>query len=81
MVEGVQQGPVLVGTILRKPLPGGAKKAKSATRTAKGKVRRTKTRPGRPARPTRPRRARTNTHGRDPGVASSDPKGAVSAST
>ena len=37
--------------------------------------------PGRPARPTQPSRARTHTHARDPGVASSDPKGAVSAST
>ena len=37
--------------------------------------------PGRLARPTRPSRARTRTHARDPGVASSDPKGAVSAST
>ena len=37
--------------------------------------------PGRPARLTRPSRARTRTHARDPGVASSDPKGEVLAST
>ena len=37
--------------------------------------------PGTPACPTRPRRARTRTHARDPGVASSDLKEAVSAST
>ena len=37
--------------------------------------------PGRSARPTRPRRARTRTYARDLGVASSDLKGAVSAST
>ena len=37
--------------------------------------------PGRPARPTRPSRARTRTHPGDPGVASSDLKGVVSAST
>ena len=36
--------------------------------------------PRRPARPTRPRRTSTGTHTRDPGVASSDPQGEVSAS-
>ena len=37
--------------------------------------------PERPARPTQPSRARTRKRARDPGVASSDPRGAVSAST
>ena len=37
--------------------------------------------PGRPARSIRPGQARTCTHARDPGVASSDPQGKVSGST
>ena len=62
------------------PSPEGAKQSRK-TRRQKEKVRRTKNAPGRPARPTRPRRASTRTHVRDPGVASSDPQGEVSAST
>ena len=56
------------------PLPGGGRTSKE--RTKNGQVT-----PGRPARPTRPSGARTRTHAQDPGVASSDPKGVVSAST
>ena len=50
------------------------------TKRPQEKVRRTKTRPGgQPARPGQEERA--HTHARDPGVASSDPKGEVLAST
>ena len=62
------------------PQPGGGR-AKQEDKTAKGKVGCTKKAPGRPSRPTRPRRACPPTHARDPGVASSDPPGEVSAST
>ena len=63
------------------PSPEGAEQVKSAPRTAKGKGEAHGNAPGRPARPSRPSRARTRTLARDPSVASSDPKGAVSAST
>ena len=53
------------------------KKDKAAT----GKGEAHQNAPGRPARPTRPSTARTRTHARDPGVASSDLKGAVLAPT
>ena len=43
-----------------KPSPEGAAQAKSAPRTAKGKVRRTRTRPG--GRPARPGQESTHTH-------------------
>ena len=48
---------------------------------AKGKGEAHQNAPGGPARPTRPGRTSTRTHARDPGVAFSDPKGEVSAST
>ena len=63
------------------PSPEGAEQTKNAARPAIGKGEAHHNAPARPARPTRPSRARTRTHTRDPGVASSDPKGAVSAST
>ena len=60
--------------------PGGVRtKNKDGAAARKGEAHQNA--PGRPACPTRPRRARTRTHARDQGVASSDPKGAVSAST
>ena len=68
--------------------PRTKKKHKERSGQARQKAKATKRKseahqnaPGRPARPTRPRRASTRTHARDPGVASSDPQGAVSAST
>ena len=62
------------------PEPGGGlKKKKDKAATRKGEAQQNA--PGRPARPTRPRGARTRTHAGDPGLASSDPKEAVSAST
>ena len=50
-------------------------------KAAKGKGEAHQNAPGRPARPTRPGRTSSRTHTRDPGVASSDPQGEVSAST
>ena len=63
------------------PSPKGAEQTRRAPRTATGKGEAHQNAPGRLAFPTRPRRARTRTHARDPGVASSDPRGAVLAST
>ena len=63
------------------PQPGGGLTSKERTKNGQKKGEAHQTAPGRPACPTRPSRARTRTHARDPGVASSDPKGAVSAST
>ena len=63
------------------PQPGGGRTSKERTKTGQRKGEAHQNASGRPARPTRPSRARTRTHARDPGVASSDPKGAVSAST
>ena len=60
--------------------PRGAR-TKRKDETAKRKGEAHQNAPGRPARPTRPRRACTVTHAWDPGVASSDPKGEVLAST
>ena len=62
------------------PQPGGGP-AKRKDKAAKGKGEAHQNAPGRPARPTRPGRTSTRTHARDPGVASSDPQGEVSAST
>ena len=62
------------------PQTGGGP-AREKDKAATGKCEAHQNAPGRPARPTRPRRARTRTHARDPGVASSDPQGEVSAST
>ena len=62
------------------PQPGGGA-AKQKDQAAKGKGEAHQNAPGRPARPTRPERTSTRTHARDPGVASSDPQGEVSAST
>ena len=63
-----------------RPKPGGGRtKKKDKAATGKGEAH--PNAPGRPACPTRPSGARSSTHARDPGVASSDPKGAVSAST
>ena len=61
------------------PQPGGGQ-AKMKEKMATGKCEAHQNEPGRPARPTRPRIARTHTHTHT-GVASSDPKGDVSAST
>ena len=61
------------------PQPRGSSKAKGQSRHRKGEAHQNA--PGRPASPTRPRRARTRTDARDPGVASSDPQGEVSAYT
>ena len=55
--------------------------AKQEAKAAKRKGEAHQNAPGRPARPTRPGRTSTRTHARDPGVASSDPQGEVSAST
>ena len=65
------------------PAQWGPNKPRAHQGRPQKKRRRTKTRQGGPARQTRPRRARTRTrtHARDSGVASSAPKGAVSAST
>ena len=61
------------------PSPEGAEQRRRTGRPQE-KVWRTRTRPGgRPARPGQKEHA--HTHARDPGVASSDPKGEVSAST
>ena len=62
------------------PQPGGGQ-AKQKDKAAKGKGEAHQNAPGRPARPTRPGRTSTRTHAQDPGVASSDPQGEVSAST
>ena len=62
------------------PQPGGGRTSKERTKKGQRKGEAHENAPGRPARPTRPSRACTRTHARDPGVASSDPKGAVSAS-
>ena len=59
----------------------GVVQTKNTVRPAKGKGEAHQIAPGRPARPTRPREARTRTHTRDLGVASSDLKEAVWAST
>ena len=63
------------------PQPGGGRTSKERTNNGQSQVQAHQNAPERPARWTRPSRARTRTHARDPGVASSDPKGAVSAST
>ena len=63
------------------PSMEGAEQKKSAPRPATGKGEADQNALGRLARLTRPRVAHTRTHARDPGVASYDPKGAVSAST
>ena len=65
------------------PALNGPNKPRAHQGRRQEEVRRTKTCPGGPPSPTRPRRARTRTrtHARDPGVASSVPKGAVSPST
>ena len=57
---------------------GGRTKKKDRAATEKGEAHQNTRR--RPARPTRRSRTRTRTHAREPGVASSAPKGAVSAS-
>ena len=62
------------------PQPGGGR-AKQKDRAARGKGEVHQNAPGRPAVPTRPGRTSTRTHARNPGVASSDPQGEVSAST
>ena len=62
------------------PRPRG-RRAKQKDKGATGKVEAHQNAPRRPARLTRPRKARTRTHARDPGVASSGPQGEVSAST
>ena len=50
-------------TVIRQPQPGGGR-TKQNKKAAKGKVRRTKTRPGgRPARPSQEGRAHAHTHG------------------
>ena len=61
-------------------LPGGGRTSKEHTKNGQRKGEAHQNAPGRPARPTRPSRACTRTHARDPGAASSDPKGAVLAS-
>ena len=61
------------------PAQRGPSKAEGKSRQRKGEAHQNT--PGRPARPTRPRGTSTRTHSRDPGVASSDPQGEVSAST
>ena len=63
------------------PQSGGGPTSKERTKTGQKKGDAHQNAPGRPARPTRPNRACTRTHARDPGVASTVPKGAVSAST
>ena len=63
------------------PQPGGGRTNKERTKTGHRKAQAHQSAPGRPACPTRPRRARTRTHARDPGVALSVPKVAVSSST
>ena len=63
------------------PQPGVGRTSKERTKNGQRKGEAHQNAPGRPARPTRPSKARTCTHARDPGVASSDPKGAVSAYT
>ena len=63
------------------PSPEGAEQRMRAPRLATGNGEAHQNAPGRPARATRPRGARTRTHAQDLGVASSDPKWAVSAST
>ena len=63
------------------PQPRGGRTSKERTKNGQRNSEAHQNAPGRPARPTRRGRARTCTHARDPGVASSNPKGAVSAST
>ena len=63
------------------PSPEGAEQTTSAPRPATEEGEAHQNAPGRPARPTQPRGARTRTPTGDPGVAASDPKEAVSAST
>ena len=62
------------------PQPGGSP-AKKIDKAASGKGEAQQDAPGRPARPTRQGRTSTRTHARDPGVASSHPRGEVTAST
>ena len=61
------------------PSPEGAEQGRQTERP-QDMGGRTKTRPREPARPPRPGRTSTGTHARDPGFASSDPQGEVSAS-
>ena len=63
------------------PQPAGGRTSKERTRTGQRKGEADQNAPRRPARPTRPSRACTRTHAQDPGLASSVPRGAVSAST
>ena len=63
------------------PQPGGGRTSKERTKTGQRKGEAHQNAHRRPACPTRPSRALTRTHARDPGVASSNPKGAMSAST
>ena len=62
------------------PQPGGGR-AKQKDRATRLEGQAHQNAPGRPACPTRPGRTSTHTHARNPGVASSDPQGEVSAST
>ena len=62
------------------PQPGGGP-AKRKEKAAKGQGEAHHNAPRRPARSNRPGRTSTRTDARDPGVASSDPQGEVSAST
>ena len=61
------------------PQPGGGR-AKQKDKAAKGKGEAHQSAPGRPASPTRRGRTSKRTHATDPGVASTDPQGEVSAS-
>ena len=63
------------------PASGWGQTSKERTKNGQRKGEAHQNAPGRPARPTGASRARTRSHARDPAVASSDPKGAVSVST
>ena len=68
-------------TNTRQPQPGAGSANRETNENSPGKGEAHQNASRRLTRPTRPRRASTGTHARDPGVASSDPKEEVSAST